>query len=62
MSILSWLRVKQRFTRASALEAFDDFVGREAKRRRAADDDFNEDRFVQAVAAARQRLRGAQTP
>ena len=56
MSILSWLGIKQRFMRRSALDEFNDFIKEERTRQRSADSDFNEDQFNKAVDLVHRRL------
>jgi hypothetical protein len=49
MAILSWLKTKQRFTRKSAIDVFEEFSKSEEKRLRSSDTDFDKDIFQQAV-------------
>jgi hypothetical protein len=49
MAILSWLKSKQRFTRKSAIDEFQEFAREEEKRLRSMDSDFDKDIFEQAV-------------
>lgn len=49
MAILSWLKSKQRFTRKSAIDVFQEFSKTEEKRLRGSDSDFDKDLFQQAV-------------
>lgn len=57
MSILSWLGIKQRFMRRSAIDEFEDFVKEERNRRRSADVDFDEAQFDKAVDLVTRRLK-----
>ena len=52
MSILSWLGVKQRFMRRSALDEFKEFIKEERTRKSSADHEFNEEQFDKAVELA----------
>jgi len=56
MSILSWLGVKQRFMRRSALDEFNDFIKEEKTRKSSADNEFNEAQFDKAVDLVLRRL------
>lgn len=56
MSILSWLGVKQKFMRRSALDEFKDFIKEEKTRKRSADSDFDEEQFDKAVDLVIRRL------
>lgn len=49
MAILSWLKSKQRFTRKSAVDEFQEYAKIEEKRLRSSDSDFNQDIYQQAV-------------
>ena len=49
MAILSWLKSKQRFTRKSAIDEFQEFASAEEKRLRSTDVAFDQDIFQQAV-------------
>jgi hypothetical protein len=49
MAILSWLKTKQRFTRKSAIDVFEEFSKSEEKRLRSSDTDFDKDIFEHAV-------------
>lgn len=49
MAILSWLKSKQRFTRKSAVDEFQEFAKNEEKRLRSSDTDFNQDIYQKAV-------------
>ena len=49
MAILSWLKTRQRFTRKSAIDVFEEFSKSEEKRLRSSDTDFDKDIFQQAV-------------
>jgi hypothetical protein len=56
MAILSWLKSKQRFTRKSSLDEFQEFAKAEEKRQRSSDSYFDEDVFQQAVELVRHKL------
>jgi len=56
MAILSWLTSKQRFTRKSAVDEFQEFAKAEEKRQRSSDSDFDKDTFQQAVQLVKQKL------
>ena len=56
MSILSWLGVKQRFMRRSALDEFKEYAKEEKTRKRSADSEFNEEQFDKAVDLVVRRL------
>lgn len=56
MSILSWLGIRQRFMRRSALDELNEFVREERARRRGTDGDFDEEQFDRAVELVRERL------
>ena len=56
MSILSWLGVKQRFMRRSALDEFKDFIKEEKTRKKSTDSEFNEEQFDKAVDLVLRRL------
>ncbi|MCW8963890.1 MAG: hypothetical protein OQL16_08845 [Gammaproteobacteria bacterium] len=56
MSILSWLGVKQRFMRRSALDEFNDFIKEEKTRKSSADSEFNAEQFDKAVDLVLRRL------
>jgi hypothetical protein len=56
MSILSWLGVKQRFMRRSALDEFKEFVKEEKTRKSSTDSEFNEEQFDKAVDLIVRRL------
>jgi len=49
MAILSWLKSKQRFTRKSAIDEFQEFAKTEEKRLRSSDSGFNQDIYQKAV-------------
>ena len=49
MAILSWLKSKQRFTRKSAIDEFQEFAKTEEKRLRSSDSAFNQDIYQKAV-------------
>ncbi len=57
MSILSWLGVKQRFMRRSAVDEFEEFIKEERSRLKSADTDFNETQFDKAVDLVSRRLK-----
>lgn len=57
MSILSWLGVKQRFMRRSAIDEFEEFIKQERSRLKSADTDFNEAQFDKAVDLVCRRLK-----
>ena len=57
MSILSWLGIKQRFMRRSAVDEFDDFVKEERSRLKNADTAFDEKQFDKAVDLVKRRLK-----
>jgi DNA-binding MurR/RpiR family transcriptional regulator len=63
MSILSWLGIKQRFMRRSALDEFEEFVKEEKARLSHADTEFDEEQFDKAVDLVKRRLqkRGQQS-
>ena len=56
MAILAWLKSKQRFTRKSSIDDFQEFAKAEEKRLRSSDSDFDEDVFQQAVKLVLQKL------
>ena len=56
MAILSWLTSKQRFTRKSAVDEFQEFARAEEKRQRSSDSDFDKDTFQEAVQLVKQKL------
>lgn len=56
MAILSWLKSKQRFTRKSAIDEFQEFAKAEEKRLRSSDSDFDQDIYQQAVKLVMQKL------
>ena len=57
MAILSWLKSKQRFTRKSSIDEFQEFVKAEEKRLRSSDSHFDEDVFQQAVKLVLHKLK-----
>lgn len=57
MSILSWLGVKQRFMRRSAIDEFEEFIKEEKGRLKSADTDFDEKQFSKAVDLVTRRLK-----
>ena len=57
MSILSWLGVKQRFMRRSAIDEFEEFIKEERSRLKSADTDFDEAQFDKAVDLVGRRLK-----
>ena len=57
MSILSWLGVKQRFMRRSAIDEFEEFIKEEKNRLKSADAEFNEKQFGKAVDLVIRRLK-----
>jgi len=57
MSILSWLGVKQRFMRRSAIDEFEEFIKEEKNRLKSADSDFDEPQFSKAVDLITRRLK-----
>jgi hypothetical protein len=63
MSILSWLGIKQRFMRRSAIDEFDEFIKQEKGRLKNADTEFNEKQYDKAVELVMRRLKrkGAQS-
>ncbi len=56
MAILSWLKSKQRFTRKSAIDEFQEFAKAEEKRLRSSDSDFDKDIYQQAVKLVMHKL------
>jgi len=56
MAILSWLKTKQRFTRKSAIDEFQEFAKTEEKRMRSSDGDFDQDVFKRAVKLVMHKL------
>ncbi len=56
MAILSWLTSKQRFTRKSAIDEFQEFAKAEEKRQSSSDSEFDKDTFQQAVQLVKQKL------
>ena len=56
MAILSWLKSKQRFTRKSSIDEFQEFAKAEEKRLRSSDSHFDEDVFQQAVKLVMHKL------
>jgi hypothetical protein len=56
MAILSWLTSKQRFTRKSAVDEFQEFAKAEEKRQHSSDSEFDKDTFQQAVQLVKQKL------
>ena len=56
MAILSWLKSKQRFTRKSAIDVFQEFAKAEEKRLRGSDSHFDKDVFQQAVKLVSHKL------
>lgn len=57
MSILSWLGVKQRFMRRSAIDEFQEFVKEEKARRKNTDTKFDGKQFDNAVELVMRRLK-----
>ena len=57
MSILSWLGVKHRFMRRSAIDEFQEFVKEEKARQKNADTKFDEKSFNDAVDLVTRRLK-----
>lgn len=57
MSILSWLGIKQRFLRRSAIDEFNDFTKEEKARKNSTDNEFNEAQFDKAVDLVLRRLK-----
>ena len=56
MAILSWLKSKQRFTRKSAIDVFQEFSKAEEKRLRGSGSDFDKEIFQQAVKLVSHKL------
>lgn len=56
MAILSWLKSRQRFTRKSAIDVFQEFARAEEKRLRGSGSDFDKDVFQQAVKLVSHKL------
>ena len=56
MAILSWLKSRQRFTRKSAIDVFQEFAIAEEKRLRGLDSDFDKDVYQQAVQLVSHKL------
>ena len=56
MAILSWLKSKQRFTRKSAIDVFQEFSKAEEKRLRGSGSAFDKDVFQQAVKLVSHKL------
>lgn len=56
MAILSWIKSKQRFTRKSSIDEFQEYAKAEGKRQRSSDSHFDEDVFQQAVKLVLQKL------
>ena len=57
MSILSWLGIKQRFLRRSAIDEFNDFTQEEKARKNSTDNEFDEAQFDKAVNLVLRRLK-----
>ncbi len=57
MSILSWLGIRQRFMRRSALDEFNEFIKEEKTLQRGTDNHFDEQQFDKAVDLIRDRLK-----
>ena len=57
MSILSWLGVKNRFMRRTALDEFQEFVKEEKSRQKSTDTQFDEKTFNAAVDLVMRRLK-----
>jgi len=56
MAILSWLKSKQRFTRKSAIDEFQEFAKAEEKRLRSSGKEFDKDIYQQAVKLVMHKL------
>jgi hypothetical protein len=56
MAILSWLKSRQRFTRKSAVDVFQEYAKAEEKRQRGSDPDFDKDVYQQAVKLVSHKL------
>ena len=56
MAILSWLKSRQRFTRKSAIDVFQEFAKSEEKRMRGSEPDFDKDVYQQAVKLVTHKL------
>ena len=56
MAILSWLKSKQRFTRKSAIDVFQEFSKAEEKRLRGSGSTFDKEAFQQAVTLVSHKL------
>jgi hypothetical protein len=56
MAILSWLKSRQRFTRKSAIDVFQEFAKAEEKRQHGSDPDFDKDVYQQAVKLVSHKL------
>jgi hypothetical protein len=56
MAILSWLKSKQRFTRKSAIDVFQEFAKAEEKRLRGSDSHFDKAVFQLAVKLVSHKL------
>ena len=56
MAILSWLKSRQRFTRKSAIDVFQEFAKAEEKRLHGSDSDFDKDVYQQAVQLVSHKL------
>jgi hypothetical protein len=59
MAILSWLKSRQKFTRKSAFDVFQEFATAEEKRLRGADTSFDAEIFQQAVKLVLHKLEPA---
>ena len=56
MAILSWLKSRQRFTRKSPVDVFQEFAKAEEKRLRGSNPDFDKDIYQQAVKLVSHKL------
>ena len=56
MAILSWLKTKQRFTRKSAIDVFQEFAKAEEKRLRGSGAGYDQEIFQEAVKLVSHKL------